>query len=163
MLVEMEREGVLEAYALGGAVAATFYLEPVVTVDVDVFVRLPNEEEIADPTPLFAFVRERGGTLEGEYAVIGGWPVQFLGPPGALGAEALERAVTVEADGVSVRVLGAEHLAAIALQTGRAKDKARLLMFLQSDNFDRITFIDIAERHQLAPAWSAFKAEFGVS
>ena len=39
--------------------------------------------------------------------------------------EALADAVTVDVDGTPARVFTAEHLAAVALQTGRAKDKAR--------------------------------------
>ena len=34
----MQADGVIERYAIGGAVGATFYLEPVATLDVDVFV-----------------------------------------------------------------------------------------------------------------------------
>ena len=35
---QMQADGVIEQYAIGGAVGATFYLEPVATVDIDVFV-----------------------------------------------------------------------------------------------------------------------------
>ncbi|MHB8521036.1 MAG: hypothetical protein ACYDH9_09790 [Limisphaerales bacterium] len=35
---QMETDGVVDRYAIGGAVGATFYLEPVATLDVDVFV-----------------------------------------------------------------------------------------------------------------------------
>jgi len=31
----MKADGVIERYAIGGAVGATFYLEPVATLDVD--------------------------------------------------------------------------------------------------------------------------------
>ena len=65
--------------------------------------------------------------MEGEYIVIGGWPVQFLPPTGPLVDEALGQAVETDVEGVRARVFSAEHLAAIALETGRAKDKARLL------------------------------------
>jgi hypothetical protein len=34
----MEKDGIIDRYAIGGAVGATFYLEPVATLDVDVFV-----------------------------------------------------------------------------------------------------------------------------
>jgi hypothetical protein len=33
----MQADGVIDRYALGGAVAAAFYLEPVATIDVDIF------------------------------------------------------------------------------------------------------------------------------
>jgi hypothetical protein len=35
---QMQADGVIQRYAIGGAVGATFYLEPVATLDVDVFV-----------------------------------------------------------------------------------------------------------------------------
>jgi hypothetical protein len=43
MINGMEAAGVIERYAIGGAVAATFYLEPVATLDVDVFVEFHTE------------------------------------------------------------------------------------------------------------------------
>ena len=36
-LNSLKSDGVIEVYAIGGSVAATFYIEPVATVDVDVF------------------------------------------------------------------------------------------------------------------------------
>jgi hypothetical protein len=33
---QMQADGVVERYAIGGAVGATFYLEPIATLDVDV-------------------------------------------------------------------------------------------------------------------------------
>ena len=39
---QMQADGVIERYAIGGAVGATFYLEPAATVDVDVFVAYWN-------------------------------------------------------------------------------------------------------------------------
>lgn len=82
--------------------------------------------------------------------------------PGALGEEALERAETVEADGLVVRILGAEYLAAIALATGRAKDKARLLMFLEHPGFGRSGFEAVVHRHGLGNAWARFVRELQV-
>jgi hypothetical protein len=43
MINGMQAAGVIERYAIGGAVAATFYLEPVATLDVDVFVDFHTE------------------------------------------------------------------------------------------------------------------------
>ena len=34
----MQADGVIERYAIGGAVGATFYLEPMATLDVDIFI-----------------------------------------------------------------------------------------------------------------------------
>jgi len=44
VLNELESAGVLNRYAIGGAMAATFYLEPLLTFDLDVFVALPQFE-----------------------------------------------------------------------------------------------------------------------
>ena len=38
-------DGVVEKYAIGGAVAAAFWLEPFFTEDLDIFVALPATAE----------------------------------------------------------------------------------------------------------------------
>ena len=81
---------------------------------------------------MFRYFTERGARIEGEYLIIAEWPVQFPPPTGPLVEEALEAAVEVEVEEISTRVFTAEHLAAIALQTGPPKDKARLLQFVES-------------------------------
>ena len=40
---QMQADGVIEQYAIGDVVGATFYLEPVATLDVDVFVTFRPE------------------------------------------------------------------------------------------------------------------------
>jgi hypothetical protein len=59
-----------------------------------------------------------------------------------------------------VRVFTAEHLTAIALQTGRAKDKARLLQFVEAGVLDAGRFQDIISRHGLIEAWKRFEIQF---
>ncbi len=39
---QMHADDVLGRYVIGGAVGATFYLEPVSTLDVDIFAELPT-------------------------------------------------------------------------------------------------------------------------
>jgi hypothetical protein len=135
---QMQRDGVIERYAIGGAVGATLYLEPVATLDVDIFVAFRPEPGrlIASPQPIFDYLTRRGATVDGEYLVIAGWPVQFLPPTGPLGEEALALAQETEVDGEPAHVFTAEHLAALALQTGRAKDRARLLQFIEAGVLD---------------------------
>jgi hypothetical protein len=98
--------------------------------------------------------------MKGEYVMIAGWPVQFLPPTGPLVEEALAEAVEVGVDGVPARVFTAEHLAAIALQTGRAKDKARLLQFSEEGALDATRFQAILRRHDLVDAWAKFERQF---
>ncbi|MBX3733967.1 MAG: hypothetical protein KF791_15430 [Verrucomicrobiae bacterium] len=155
-------DGVIERYAIGGAVGATFYLEPVATLDVDVFVEFRPEpgRRLTSPQPIFDYLKARGATMEGEYIVVAGWPVQFLPASGPLLEEAMSQAVERDVAGMPARVFSAEHLAAIALQTGRAKDKARLLQFLEAGVLDAGRFHDILARHGLQTAWRRFEDQF---
>lgn len=157
---QMQAEGVFERYAIGGAVGATFYLEPVATLDVDVFVAFETENLIVSPGRIFDYLTARGCPLEGEYVVIAGWPVQFLPATGPLVEEALADAVTVDVEGTPARVFTAEHLAAIALQVGRAKDKARLLQFIETGGLDTQRFQSIIKRHALVDHWRQFERQF---
>src|SRR5208337_1667645 len=92
---QMQADGVMERYAVGGAVGATFYLEPVATLDLDVFVAFKPEagSNNVSPQRIYDYLTTRGGTVQGEYIVISGWPVQFHSPAGPLGDEALAQAV----------------------------------------------------------------------
>lgn len=162
VLNQMEADGVIDRYAIGGAVGATFYLEPVATLDIDVFVAFQPEpgQLLVTPRPIIEYLAARGCSMKGEYVMIASWPVQFLPPTGPLVEGALAEAVQIEVDGVPARVFDAEHLAAIALQTGRAKDKARLLQFLEEEALDRNRFQGIVRRHGLTEAWTRFERQF---
>jgi hypothetical protein len=162
LINQMEADGVVKRYAIGGAVGATFYLEPVSTLDVDIFVGFQQQADqvLVSPRPIFDYLTQRGGVIEGEYIVIAGWPVQFLPPTTLLVEEALADAATVEVEGTPARVFTAEHLAAIALQTGRAKDKARLLQFIEAGALDAKRFQTIVERHGLIDRWQEFEQTF---
>ena len=159
---QMQADDVIERYAIGGAVGATFYLEPVATLDVDIFVAFRSDPGnlLISPRPIYDYLKARGGTVEGEYIVVGGWPVQFLPPTGPLAEEALAEAVEVDVEGTPARVFTAEHLAALALQTGRAKDKARLLQFVETGALDVARFQSILERHGQVDAWQRFERQF---
>ena len=158
----MQADGVIDRYAIGGAVGATFYLEPVATLDVDIFVafRPGPGSLLVSPQRIFDYLKAHGGTMEGEYIIIGGWPVQFLPPTGPLVEEALQEAVVRDVDGTPALVFTAEHLAAIALQTGRAKDKARLLQFIEAGVLDPVRFQAVLARHGLVDAWQKFERQF---
>ena len=158
---QMQAEGVIESYAIGGAVGATFYLEPVATLDVVVFVSFrPRLGQLISLQSIFDYLKARGSTMEGEYILIAGWPVQFLPPGTPLVEEGLQQSVERAVDGVPVRVFTAEHLAAMALQTGRAKDKARLLQFIETGVLDAKRFQEILAQHGLVDRWQQFELQF---
>ena len=53
-----------------------------------------------------------------------------------------------------------EHITAIALETGRAKDKARVLQFLEAGVLDRERLREILRRHALTGDWQQFERQF---
>lgn len=162
VLNQMHAAGVIGRYAIGGAVGATFYLEPVATLDVDVFVLLSqaSSSPLLTLGPVYDYLLPRGYRAEGEYIVIGDWPVQFLPPAGPLEEEAIAVAMAQQVDGVPVWVMKAEHLVAIALKTGRAKDYARILQFIEAGALDASLLESILGRHTLVDKWESFGKRF---
>ena len=156
----LEAEGVLRRYAIGGAMAAIFYVEPFTTYDLDIFFAADVSNGVIDLAPLYDYLAGAGYTAEGESVNIEGWPVQFLPTYNPLVAEAVEQAVEVKFEKTPTRVVSAEHLAAIMLQTGRPKDYARLVGFLAEGVADRALLGEILARHGLAEKWREFLGRF---
>ena len=154
---------VVQDYALGGAVGATYYVEPAATQDVDIFVAFTGDSasSLAQLTPIYDFLTKRGATIEGGHLMIGDWPIQILPASGPLLEDAIAEARTVDLEGQRLRVFSAEHLAALALDVGRTKDKLRLAQFLEWTGFDRPRFEALVERHGLVAKWRAFHQAFG--
>jgi hypothetical protein len=86
-----------------------------------------------------------------------------------LDAEALNQAQGVEirigdSDGsVKTRVLRPEHLVAISLRVGRAKDAVRIIQFLDARVLNVGRLCEILDRYHLADAWHAFCRRAGVA
>jgi len=158
----MQADGVIVAYAIGGAVGASFHLEPMATMDLDVFVSFRGGEGkcLIDLSPLYAWIKAHGLEVRGEHVVMGGWPVQFLPSADALGEEALKQAITTRFENVATRVMTAEHLVALALQLGRAKDHARILQFIEAGVLDAKKLDGILQRHGLTGRWADFGKRF---
>ena len=66
----------------------------------------------------------------------------------------------MEVAGVPARVSTAEHLAAIALEVGRAKDKARVLQFVEEGGLDAPRFEAMIARDGLQGRWEIFRHQF---
>ncbi len=54
----------------------------------------------------------------------------------------------------------AEHLMAIALQTGRGKDYARLVSFVETQVADETKLREILKRQDLSAAWKRFEETY---
>lgn len=170
----MVEEGIIQKYAIAGAVAALNYLEPTVTDDLDILISIGEPEGQADSglmilEPIFAYLRKAGYTkFKKEGVVIEDWPVQFLPVANDLDAEGLAEAVEIEmgagggAPPIMVRTLRAEHVVATALRVGRPKDHVRISQFLDEDAVDLAALQKVLDRHNLRPLWSKFCAQVGI-
>ena len=154
VLSELEQEGVFARYAIGGAMGATFYVEPFLTFDLDVFVLLqPSASGLISLSPIYEALRARGYSEHNECVLIEGVPVQFLPAYNRLLEEALEQAKAIDYENILARVLRAEHLVAIAVQTGRAKDRERVRTFREQGDIDESYLAEVLRRHGLEEKW----------
>lgn len=161
VLNRMVKDGVLEKYAIGGAVAAIFYVEPINTNDLDIFFSATSVgSDLAVLVPLYQYLSDLGYTVQGETIDIEGWPVQFLPVFNPLVEEALEQAKETEFEDTATRVMTSEHLVAIMLQTGRLKDYARIQQFLENKVVDNMRLTSILKRHDLERKWIAFERDY---
>ena len=71
ILNELEAASLVERYAIGGAMAAFFYAEAVVTEDLDIFVLIKVAGRLVTLTPVYDFLKQRGATEEREH--LSGW------------------------------------------------------------------------------------------
>lgn len=158
VLNELEQERVFSRYAIGGAMAATFYAEPVLTFDLDVFVALPKEQSgLLTLRPIYEALQARGYREQAECVMIEGVPVQFLPAYNALVEEALAEAGDTAYGKVPARVFRAEHLLAIALQTGREKDRERVRLLVEQAPLDQKYLADVLRHHGLELKWKQWK------
>lgn len=160
LLGEMLAAGVVENYAVFGAVAQMRYTEPVATLDAGVLVAVPYPDRIDILRDVFAFCAARGYRTEGEAIRVGAWPVQFIPAFSPLTRAAMENAETTSFEGIPIRVVRPDYLAVIALGVGRAKDFTRILALLESGSVDRQAVADLAGQYDLGAAWQRFSTRF---
>lgn len=154
----MERRGVIGKYAIGGGIAAVFYMEPVLTYDLDVFF-IPAKENsgIVLLSPIYDYIREKGYLVDKEHIVIGGIPVQFIPVYNELTREAVDNAVEKKYGKIKTRIFRAEYLAAIMIQTFRPKDKERLAGFIEETEMDGKYLNRVLDSHDLKEKYERFR------
>ena len=160
LLNDMSDAGVIEDYALFGAMAQMRYTEPVATLDANVLVAVPSPEKLDVLSPLYRFCEERGFLAEDATIRVGAWPVQFIPAFSELTSDAMAHADSVDFEGVTLRVVRADYLAVIALSVGRAKDWTRILSLLESGSVTQDEIATLASRYNLSAAWQTFHKRF---
>jgi hypothetical protein len=150
VLNRLVEDGIIGEYAVGGAMAALFYAEPAATYDLDIFVVLPRlPSGLITLGPLYDHLSGLGYNVDGECVDIEGVPVQFLPAYNRLVEEGLREARTLMYGEVPVPVLAVEYLIAIAIQTGRSKDRGRVAMLMEETTVDRSRVAEILRSHDL--------------
>lgn len=160
LLNDMRSAGVIDDYALFGAVAQMRYTEPVATLDADVLVAVPSSAPLDALSGIYEFCASMGYHPEGEAIRVGAWPTQFVPVFSPLTRQAVEQAETADFEGVPLRVVRADHLAVIALSVGRAKDLTRILALLESGSVTGSQIGTLAAQHGLSEAWQRFETKF---
>ncbi len=140
--------GLIEDYALGGALAAIYYVEPFTTYDADIIFVAAEKGLTAGIPAIYQHLQERGWRVEREHLLVKGFPVQFLAAAG-LTEEAVREARTITYEGVSSKVFRSEHIIAIAASVGRHKDLVRIEQMLEQTEIDRTLLDEILRRHRL--------------
>jgi len=150
--------GIFKAYAIGGGIAATYYIEPILTYDLDIFF-VPAKAGIDVLAPIYAYAEKAGYAAQGEMILIEGIPVQFIPVYNDLIREAVDNAATLRYRDTEAKVVTAEYLAAIALQTGRPKDRERVARILEAAVVDRTALSRILKTHGLEEKFKRFEEE----
>src|SRR6266446_7483066 len=138
----------IKDYALGGALAAIYYTEPVTTYDADI-VFIASDKTLSEGIPAInEHLQSKGWRVEREHLLIKDFPVQFLAASG-LTEEAVRNAKPIEYEGVPAKVFRPEYLIAIAASVGRHKDLARIEQLLDQAKIEKPILDDILRRYKL--------------
>lgn len=162
----MQADGVVENYAIGGGIAAVYYLEPYQTDDLDVFIPVSavafGEAGLVSLEPIYSYLNSKGYAAVKEGLVIEDWLVQFIPAFETVQNEALKHAREVTYGQTTTKIFSPEYLAAELLRSGRLKDQVRVVALIESGNLDIASFHDIIKRHGLAEKWTTLAARFDL-
>lgn len=152
-LTAIKTDGVIEEYAIAGAMAMVFWTEPVPTFDLDVLVLLPGpQRDLISLDTIYRWAESRRYPFQDEHILIEGLPIQFVPSPRGLAREAIGSAVEIDYQGVSVRVVRPEYLIALYLQpqakTQKRRERAAMLLELPTLNHELVN--EILNRHGLS-------------
>lgn len=138
-LNRLKEKGVIKDYAIGSAHAVAYYLEPVKTLDLDIFVFAESDQDFY----LFrTYIKKAGFRMRGTHVIIDDTPIHFL--PGSLHPfinEAVRRAKRIRVRSIPTKVLTAEYLIVSLLMAFRLKDKMVIPDLLELADMERLRTI----------------------
>jgi len=151
VLEEMKATNLIKDYAIGGGIAALYYVEPILTYDLDIFVIISGkkkEKSLIELTPIYDYLKSKGYAWKGEHIMIEGVPVQFI-PADKLEEEAIKAAKETIYQEVRTKVLTPEYLITILLRAGRRKDFDKILKLMEQTKVDKQKLKIILKKYHL--------------
>ena len=162
----MKADGVIENYAIGGGIAAVYYLEPYQTDDLDVFIPVSTvafgSAGLLSLDPIYSYLKSRGYHAAKEGVLIEDWLVQFIPASESIQEEAIRHANEITYGKTQTRIFSPEYLAGELLRSGRLKDQVRVIALIESGRLEMDTFRGIIERYELSEKWATLKRRFDV-
>jgi DNA-binding Lrp family transcriptional regulator len=138
-LNRLKRAGVIKDYAIGGAHAVAYYLEPIKTLDLDIFVFAESDRDFY----IFrSYIKKAGFKMRGTHVIIDDTPVHFL--PGSLHPfinEAVRKAKRISVRNIPSKVLTVEYLIVSLLMAFRLKDKMVIPDLLELADMEKLGII----------------------
>jgi hypothetical protein len=156
LVKELKEKKVIQDFSIGGGIAALYYIEPILTYDLDIFF-IPLEDSIDVLTPIYKYLKEKGFKVKKEHVLIEGVPVQFIPVYNDLVKEAVQCSVEAKYGRIKTRVLRLEYLIAIMLQTNRPKDRERLVKVFEDVEIDLKSLKKILKEYRLHDKYVQFK------
>jgi hypothetical protein len=136
----MQADGVIENYAIGGGIAAIYYLEAYLTDDIDIFIPVASvavgEAGLISLEPIYGYLKGLGYQPAKEGVIIEDWLVQLIPTFEPMQEEAIAKARHVTYGKTETNIFTAEYLAAELLRSGRRKDHARVIALIESNRVD---------------------------
>jgi hypothetical protein len=138
-LHRLKQAGVIRDYAIGGAHAVAYYLEPVNTLDFDIFILVESDQDFYG---FRSYIRKAGFKMSRAHVLIDNTPVHFF--PGSMDPfinEAIRKAKRIRVGRIPAKVLSVEYLIVAFLKSFRLKDKMVIPDLLELADRDNLTAI----------------------
>lgn len=151
-LNELKRDEVVSEYAIAGALALLFWIEPVATYDLDVLVFLPEASgPIVSLAPIYRWAERHGYRTDKEHIIVESLPVQFVPAHSALADEAIETAAELSYGNTRTRVVRPEYLILLYLEGSAAtlKRRERAAALRESGKIDDALLHALAQRFKI--------------
>ncbi|MFB0565642.1 MAG: hypothetical protein ACETWK_08195 [Candidatus Aminicenantaceae bacterium] len=153
---ELKNKKAISDYAIGGGIAVLYYVEPLLTYDLDIFF-IPIEASLNVLAPIYKYMRGRGYKIQREHILIEGVPTQFIPVYNELIKEAVQNSTEVEYGKTKTKVLSLEYLVAVMLQTYRAKDRERIIKIFEEVKVNLNFLRKLLKKHNLDEKYAKFR------